>query len=137
MLYQVSLTIPANTPADRPAITTIEIEEPYLQKIGVHFPAGCVGMVKAVIFYGNLQLWPAKEGEWVSGDDITIWDTPYIRLPEKPTKLICKGCSPGTTYDHRITFYFIALPKEYVVWMKALGRLVGAFMRFFRIIGMR
>jgi len=134
MLYQISLTIPANTLVNEPVQTTIEIKEDYLWKIGIHFPSGCVGMVKIAIYYGRKQIWPSEKGEWVAGDDVTIWDEPYIRLPDKPTKLICKGVSTGTSYDHTIRFYFHALPRKYVVWPLAIDRLLNAIKKLVKFI---
>jgi len=122
MLYQVSLTIPANTPANKPVQTTIEIVEQVLVRIGVHFPPGCFHLPYVAIFYGRKQIWPSEKGEWVSSDAITIWDEVLIRLPDKPTKLIMKGYNLDDTYEHTITFYFSALPYRAAM----IGRILAS-----------
>jgi len=63
MLYPKSLTIPANTPSDKPVETTIVIKDPVVTRLGVHFPAGCHALVHVAVFYGRLQIWTAKEGD--------------------------------------------------------------------------
>jgi len=127
MLYQVSLTVPANTPSDKPVETRIIIKHPVITKLGVLFPRGCMGMVHASVYYGDMQLWPAKEGEWIKGEGTTVWDEPFLPLPEERTKLRLLGCSPGTAYDHTITFYIIALPRVIALWMIAVSRLTRLF----------
>jgi len=138
MLYTKTLAIPANTPSDSPVETTIMVKHPVITRLGVHFPLGCVGMVKGAVFYGVLQIWPSKEGEWLKGDDVTIWDEPFFELPEKETTLILKGCSPNTSYDHNVTFYIIALPRVIALWMVALSSLVKLLETFFtKLVGIR
>jgi len=136
MIYQKSLTVPANTPSDAPVETTIVVKHRVITKLGVLFPRGCMGMVRVSVFYGNLQIWPAKEGEWISGEGATIWDEPFLTLPEAETTLRLIGCSPGTTYEHTITFYIIALPRVIALWMIAMSRLARLFETFLvRIVG--
>jgi len=135
MLYTKTLTVPANTPSDAPVETTIVVKHPVVTKLGVHFPSGCVGMVKVAVFYGKLQIWPSKEGEWVSGDDVTIWDEPFFELPERETTLTLKGYSPGTSYDHDVTFYTIAQERIVALWMKGIAKLVDALTYFLKVVG--
>jgi len=134
MLYQRTLTVPANTPTDAPKETTIVIEHPYLWKIGVHFPGGCAGMVETAVFYGALQVWPSRQGEWASGDGITIWDEVHLEMPEDKTKLILKGCSPNTSYDHNVKFYFLAVEREIGAWMLVMSRLLEGISRMLRFL---
>jgi len=136
MLYQKTLNVPASTPSDAPVETTIVVKHPVVTRLGVFFPPGCAGMVKVAVFYGKLQIWPSKEGEWVRGDSTTIWGEPFFELPEKETTLTLKGCSPNTLYDHDVTFYIIALPRIVALWMIGISRLVAFLERIFaRLIG--
>jgi len=135
MLYTKTLTVPKNTPTTTPQETTIVIKDPVVTKLGVHFPPGCAGMVSVAVFYGKLQIWPSKEGNWVHGDNITIWDEPFFELPEKETTLTLKGYSPKTSYDHDITFYIIAHEKVIALWMKGIAKLVDALTYFLKVVG--
>jgi len=135
MLYQVSLTIPANTPKTDPASKTIRIHEPVLYRIGAHFPPGCCHLPYVAIYYGHVQLWPSREGEWVSGDNVTIWDDPYLEFKDYPYELILKGYNEDTAFSHTITFYLCALERPLALWALALARLAYMFERFFDLIG--
>jgi len=136
LLYQKTLNVPADTPSDAPIETTIVVKDPVVVRLGAFFPPGCAGMVKVAVFYGKLQIWPSKEGEWLRGDSTTIWGEPFFELPEKETTLTLKGCSPNTWYDHDVTFYIVALPRIVALWMIGISRLV-AFLEgiFARLIG--
>jgi len=135
MLYTKTLTVPKNTPTTTPQETTIVIKDLVVTKLGVHFPPGCAGMVSVAVFYGKLQIWPSKEGKWVHGDNITIWDEPFFELPEKETTLTLKGYSPETSYDHDITFYIIAQERVIALWMKGIAKLVDALTYFLKVVG--
>jgi len=123
LLYATVLTVPRRTPQDRPVSATITVKHPVLTKIGVYFPPGCAGEVKVAIFYGRLQVWPAKEGVWVAGDALTVWDEPFWELPHKETDLRVVGCSPEADYDHGIHFYLVAMSRAVGLWMLAMARL--------------
>jgi len=114
MLYCVVLDVPANTPEDAPVEKTVAIEGPGWSRVKVHVTDGCMGLVRVAIYYGAMQLWPSKEGEWLSGNDIIVEDEVWIRLPESPTRLRILGASPGTHYDHPVFFYLQGLPEENV-----------------------
>jgi len=135
MLYTKTLTVPKNTSTVAPKEATIVVKHPVITKLGVNFPSGCTGMVSVAVFYGKLQIWPSKKGEWVSGDDVTIWDELFFELPEKETTLTLKGYSPNTSYDHDITFYIIAQERVIALWMKGIAKLVDAMTYFLKVAG--
>jgi len=136
MLYQKTFNVPASTPSDAPVETTIVVKHPVVTKLGVHFPAGCHALVRVAVFYGKLQIWPHKEGEWLRGDDITIWDEPFFELPEKETTLTLKGWNEDDTYKHTPIFYIIAHERDIALWMIALSRLAKLLEKFLRVVGL-
>lgn len=137
MLYQRTLLIPATTPEDTPAEATIVIKHPVISRIKVLIPPGGKGLVSSAIFYGDLQLWPSKEGEWLSGDDIVVEDEPFFEMPEAETTLRLLGISPGTTLEHRLFFYFTAIHLEEVPPTRELIRVADVFEEFMTLIGAR
>jgi len=131
MLYCVVLDVPANTPEDAPVEKTVAIEEPVWSRVKVHVTDGCMGLVKVAVYYGAMQLWPSKEGEWLSGNDIVVEDEVWYELPESPTRLRLLGVSPGTSYDHPVFFYLQGLPRAAVPnWavLTSIARLVEHMM---------
>jgi len=135
MLYQVSLTIPANTPVDNPVEKSIKIEEQVLVRIGVHFPRGCCHLPYVAIFYGYKQIWPSEKGEWLSGDNVTIWDDCLIRLPDKPTELRLLGYNEDEAFDHTITFYLSALPYKAAMIGRILAAISEKLSRLLKLVG--
>jgi len=135
VLYQVSLTIPANTPADRPVEKTINVEEQVLVKIGAHFPRGCCKLPHAAIYYGRLQIWPSTEGEWVSGDDVTIWEDCFIRLPDHPTRLTLRGYNEDVAFGHTVTLYLSALPYKVAMVGRILAGISEKLARLLKLVG--
>lgn len=137
MLYQRTLLIPANTLEATPAEATIVIKHPVVSRIKVHVTDGCMGFVKVAVFYGDLQLWPAKEGEWLSGNDIIVEDEPYFEMPEAETKLRLLGVSPTTWFDHPIYLYITAIRREDVPPTREMIRVAELFEEFMTVIGAR
>jgi len=136
LLYTKSLTVPANTPSTSPKEDTIVIKHPVVTRLGVLFPAGCHALVRVAIFYGKLQIWPHKEGEWLQGDDVVIWDEPFFELPEKETTLRLVGWNEDDGYAHTPIFYIVAHERAIALWMATLSRLVSLFEKFLRVVGL-
>jgi len=133
MLYQKTLKIPANTPAEKPYEEAILIKHPVISRLYVFFPAGCMMLAHVAIFYGDMQIWPAKEGEWCAGDNIVIQDEPYLEMPERWTKLRLVGWNEDPTWDLPVTFYIIAQPRIIAMIGLAVARLVQLFEVFLGI----
>jgi len=130
--YFIRVSVPANTPSDKPAEKTITVEGEVFAELAYFFPLGPSFMVSFAIFYGIRQIYPEPEGDWVAGDGIyrTVpinWD-----LPESPCKLTVKAVSPNTTYDHDIFLWLLTKPEvEARPWqiirdfIRILKRLMG------------
>ena len=137
MLYQRTLPVLAGTLITAPAEKTIIIKHPVISRLIAHFPAGCHSLVKVAIFYGNYQLWPAPEGEWLKGDDINIEDEPYFELPERETELRFLGISSDTAKNHSPIFYITAVYLENVSPTRELIKVVDLLEEYLTAIGVR
>jgi len=126
-IYQFDLKIPADTPEEEPFEVEAEIEEEVLVRGLVIFPPGCRGMVYSKIMYGQLQIAPRPFGSAFKGDGVVIPFELWRVLPDRPTKLRLLGWSPGTSYDHTITYYLIALPYWVAFWYVGLHNFVKIF----------
>jgi len=130
--YFTKLKIPANTPLDKPAETTVEIEGDVLDELAYLIPPGWSGMAHFSIFYGIKQVYPEETDTWVTGDDLYRVVPIRWTLPESPCKLTVKGYSAGATYDHTVYLWLLTKPEE-EVWplriladfVKILKRLMG------------
>jgi len=132
-LYVVDVTIPANTSQTSPKEETVKIEEEVIVSIECHFPPGCRGMVYTACYYGEEQLFPRPYGSYLHGDGETIRWSEYYELPESPCILTIRGWSPGTIYDHTITWRINALPKKYAFWWTVLDRFISFLAKIFRV----
>ena len=132
-LYIVDVTVPANTPESKPVEAQIKIEEEVIVKLMVHFPAGCHGYVYTACYYGEEQIFPRPYGSYLHGDGETIAWEEYHELPETPCILTIRAWSPGTSYDHTITWRICALPKKYAFWWMVLDRFISFLARIFRV----
>jgi len=103
-VYEVSLTVPANTPEDAPVEKTLEIEGDVVTKVEFAYPAGCWGLVRSACFYGIKQLWPAEAGTWFTAENYTISFNPAWDLPEREVELTFKGWSEDDTWPHKLIF---------------------------------
>ena len=100
--YEVSLPVPAGKPEEDPAEVELEIEGDVVTKVDVDYPAGCHYLVQTAVFYGIKQLWPVEPGTWFKANKCVVTFRPEWDLPERKTTLTFKGCSPGTSFQHKI-----------------------------------
>jgi len=136
-LYVVDVTVPANTSQTDPKEETVKIEEEVIVSIECHFPPGCRGMVYTACYYGEEQLFPRPYGSYLHGDGETIKWSEYYELPESPCILTVRGWSPGTNYDHTVTWRINALPRKYAFWWVNVSKLLSFISRVFTVFGRR
>ena len=132
-LYIVDLDVPANTSQTEPVEQTIKIEEEVIVSVSCFFPAGCRGMVYTAVYYGEEQIFPRPYGKYLHGDNETIKWSEYYELPETPCILTIRGWSPGTSYDHTVTWRICALPRKYAFWWMILDRFISFLAKIFRV----
>jgi len=134
-LYTVDITVPANTPHDKPIKRKIKVEGDIITRVGVHFPPGPACMVRVWLMYGRIRLWPKGPDKWLVGDAVTIWDDFYHELPYEPYPITVNASSPGTTYPHEITVYISAVRREEVPLQRELAELNESIKRLLELLG--
>jgi len=132
-LYTIDITVPADTQQTSPKEETVEIREEVVVSVECHFPPGCRGMVYTACYYGEEQIFPRPHGSYLHGDGETIRWQEYYELPEKPCILTIRAWSPGTSYDHTITWRINALPKNIAFWWRIIDKLIGFLAKLFRV----
>jgi hypothetical protein len=124
MLFEYPLTVPAGRAAAAPVTLEALLCAGTVTRVDVQFPAGCVAMVGVSIWRNDHQVWPVNLDESITGEDATVsWPESYD-LDDEPFAFTLKGSSPGTTYDHTITFRFALLSLEEVQSARGLSGLV-------------
>jgi hypothetical protein len=112
VFFEFPVTVTAGTLKAAPAVEELLLSAGAITRVDVQFPAGCSGMVHCSIWRGDHQLWPVNLDNDIAGEDaIVSWPESYD-LADEPFSVIVKVWSPGTTYDHTITFRFALLSLE-------------------------
>jgi len=133
MIYRWGITVPANTPEASPVWKDLLMRKGVINKLDIHFPAGCVGLVHVAIFYGDTQLWPEQKGEYFATDDETISFTEYFELIHDWLEIRAMLWNEDDTYDHTISIRISVLPKWYVAPYIILKGLVDILKRILGI----
>lgn len=102
MLYQRSLTIPANTPASDPESATLKLTLGTVTRVEVEFPGGCCGLVGVRVYDKGWQIVPWTRDEWLVSDDfVPASEAPYP-MPSAPYILTLFGYNTDTVNDHTV-----------------------------------
>ena len=109
--YNFTLTVTANTSKDAPAEEEMKLMKGVIASALLQFPAGCHGLVHITIADSKQQLYPANADETYHGDDVNIPIIGKHALDKPPYKLLLKGWSPNTSYDHTIQLALSILPE--------------------------
>jgi len=129
VLYQRSITVPANTPQSSPIVENIELRGEVIKRATVFFPSGCFALVRVAVYQGLKQIAPYEEGRWIVGDDEEIELLTRYVLYEQPTTLTLKLWNEDDTFDHTPIFRFWvsnlaeAFPELYIT--TGVGYAVG------------
>ena len=106
MRFVFPFTVPANTLAAARHEEKVEVVRGRLSRVEIAFPPGPAALVHVVILENLFQFAPALEGESFAWDDYTFgFDMDYA-LPDRVPVLTLAGWSPGTYFDHQVTFHF-------------------------------
>lgn len=115
MIFDYTLTIPANTPESAPEPLELPLTHGIIHKIAVIFQAGCRHQVSLVIKRGLHQVWPTNPDGALKGDFFPIEGPVWYELEDEPYVLEAYGWSPGTTYDHVVTIRLWIARREILI----------------------
>jgi hypothetical protein len=106
------LIVPANTLEADPVSESRKLVQGKITRVQIRFLRGCHNQVSVVMRDGLTRIIPAADSEVLIGDG-QIFDVPMnYRLNESSPEIIMEGWSPGTDYDHTITWYIDLLPDS-------------------------
>jgi hypothetical protein len=110
--YAYDLLIPANTLQSNPVTVDARLGKGTLEQIYIGFPEGCGTMVSVCLEYRGFQFAPIipNQAYHIDGNVISI-DTEQ-ELDYEPFSITIKGWSPGTLYQHTISFILCVNPSE-------------------------
>lgn len=124
MRYVYDLTVPANTLESAPEELEVSLVTGTIKGIEISFRPGPAWMTYVSIHHGLLQISPANPNGYHNCDDYTERFSMNYPLAEPDPLILLRGWSPGTIYQHIITFRFDIIPKggdDREVLLKLLG----------------
>jgi hypothetical protein len=111
MLFTFVVKAPPNTPWNQPVTKELKLRPGVITKIAVLIPAGHQALAHLAIKYGETQVIPYGEDEWITGDDETLEWTEDYELAGEPVSLTASAWNEDDTYPH--SFYIrIWVTKE-------------------------
>ena len=126
MLFSFDVTVPANTLSDSPVEEAARLVTGDVTRIGILFRDGPAWLVHAVVEDQLHRLVPANPDGTINEDGGIAWSILKYPLTGNPPQLIMKAWSPGTRYQHILTFYFDVEPAGGDTWESMLLRLFSS-----------
>jgi len=112
MIFQLALTIPANTTAVAGMSAELPILPGYVERVWVGFPHGCFGLARVQLWRGESQLLPLTGGEVLAWNNI-VYDFPmHYRVDDEPLRFIVRAWNYDESYAHTVTVMVSVRPFE-------------------------
>jgi hypothetical protein len=115
VLFEASITIPANTTAADPETAMLKIAHGIISKIMVRPRPGHAGLAHCVILHHEHQIAPSTEGMDFAGDTFPIDWEEYYECYQPPYELKLKGWNTDDTYEHTFDIFVAILPRKAIV----------------------
>lgn len=115
MLFEASITIPANTSSSSPTTQILKIAHGIITKIMVRPRPGHAALAHMVILHHEHQIAPSTEGMDFSGDTFPIDWEEYYESYQPPYELKLKGWNEDDTYSHTFDVFVAILPRKSII----------------------
>lgn len=115
MLFEASITIPANTSVTSPETETLKIAHGIISEIMVRPRPGHAALAHLVILHHEHQIAPSTEGMYLSGDSHPIDWEEYYESYQPPYELKLKGWNNDDTYPHTFDVFVAVLPRKAII----------------------
>jgi hypothetical protein len=102
MIYQSTITTPANTLLASPKKTLMNVSKGLVYKMEIVFPTGSAGLAGISIFDGSYQIWPSTLNEFFTGDDTVISFEDIYLKEAAPFEFTIFTYNLDDTYEHKI-----------------------------------
>lgn len=103
MIYQKSITVPANTAVANASTATLEVNKGFIYQVNAIIPAGVAGLAGIRILDGLYQAYPSTPNEWFTGDDTHHnFSDSYIK-DTPPYEFTIEAYNLDDTYEHTLT----------------------------------
>ena len=138
MIFQATVTIPANTLVDNPKKQTLVIAKGIISKFMIRPRAGHHGLAHLTISFHEVQIAPSTRSMDLHGDFFPLDWEDYYECYQPPFELDLVGWNEDETYPHSFDIFIVVLPRKAVVisalsdmFQSFLSRLAALFGVFF------
>ena len=100
MIYEVTLTVPANTAQSAPASQEFFLHPGTVELVNIQLPPGCAGLVHAIIKANEHQIWPSQLDQNFHGDDLNVSFPEHMELGNSQNRFQLVAWSDDDTYEH-------------------------------------
>ena len=111
MFWAWDITITAGTTEAAPYTKVLKVRKGVIPHIGVYFPPGCHGLVKARLLHNEHQIVPLSPDEWATGNGMEVQAERFYELASKAYALKFQGCSPTCSWNHTVTVRVTVVPE--------------------------
>lgn len=115
MLFEASITIPANTAATAPETETLQIAKGIISRIMVRPRPGHAGLAHLVILHHEHPLAPSSPGMDFHGDTFPIDWEEFYESYQPPFELRLVGWNDDDTFEHTFDVFVTILPRRGII----------------------
>ena len=115
MLFEASITIPANTASNAPTTVIMGIAHGIISKIMVRPRPGHAGLAHCIIRHHEHQIAPSTENMDFAGDTFPIDWEEYYESYQPPYDLKILGWNEDDTYEHTFDIFVAVLPRKGII----------------------
>lgn len=127
MLFEASITLPANTTQANATTEPLKIAHGIITKIMVRPRPGHHGLAHLVILHHEHQIAPSTENMDLHGDDVAIDWEDYYESYQPPYELKLIGWNEDDTYPHTFDVFVAVLPRKSILAYQIVNAIRGAF----------
>lgn len=127
MLFETSITIPANTASSNPTTVMLGIAHGIITKIMVRPRAGHQNLAHCAILHREHQIAPSTEGMDLHGEFFPIDWEEYYESYQPPYELKIKGWNDDDTLPHTFTVYVVVLPRKAIIALSIVDAIKSVF----------
>lgn len=115
MLFQATITIPANTAKSSPTIEILKIAHGIITEIMVRPRLGHSALAHCTLLHHEHQIAPSTENMDLHGDSDPIDWNEYYESYQPPYELKIKGWNEDDTYEHTFDVFVAVLPRKAIL----------------------
>jgi hypothetical protein len=111
MLFETSLTIPANTQKENPSRVLLPVSEGTVEKVWVRWRWGSANLCGVRMGYNSFQYWPLTLGGWYPSNVESLEFAESKTLVNDPFEITVEGYNLDDTYEHTVWVAFLILRR--------------------------